>query len=702
MELSGYFAVARRWWWTLLVATWVAAMAGLLVASRIPPTYEAQAQLLVGPINTDADTLKASGQLVQTYAQLAVSTPLLKDTAREIPGLDPAKLASAVRTTASDVTRVLQIRVQDSDPARAAQIANTMSAELIQLTTGATTRPEGQLEVISQAVAPTSPIAPQISLIVLLAMAAGLIGGLVLVILVEYATDMVRDAGDLARLARTDVLATIAFEQRTPGKDPLPVAAAAAPGSANAVAFRLLASKVAVRDGEEPTRTILVTAVGSGDSAVGATGIAAAVAASGRRVVVVDGAADSDITQTLRLGGRSGLREAASADGGASPEPVAGPVGIQIVPSGVDGPVELLPVDRSEAILARLLADHDLVVIDGGAVQRSAGALGWARVADHTVVLVRRSMSRRDELRQAMESLRYVNARISGTVLVQRTAGRGWRSGRTESVVDPSRSARQVTTASNATEAGTSASVATPDVAAPVASPAWPEPRRSSFATEPPRASSAEPVRPIVWSASDTERPVAATSTRPWADVPTRSIADLTSGRTASLEARLAATRPAVTDRDDREDAAAEAPPEPAPTASSSAAPAPSRASRPRRRSDGAPSEPTERTESSGSRTSARSRRRPATPPPSPPADLTPLGPGDEPAAAAPRTRRRARNGADPAPIVTLLPTTRPGVDRSGGRREPAPNRTAPTNEPTAITRPRTPRSAASSPAADR
>ena len=68
MELTGYLAVARRWWWTLLVATWVAAMAGLLVATRITPTYEAQAQLLVGPINTDSDTLRASGLLVQTYA----------------------------------------------------------------------------------------------------------------------------------------------------------------------------------------------------------------------------------------------------------------------------------------------------------------------------------------------------------------------------------------------------------------------------------------------------------------------------------------------------------------------------------------------------------------------------------------------------------------------------------------------------------
>ena len=664
MELSGYFAVARRWWWTLLVATWVAAMAGLLVASRIAPTYEAQAQLLVGPINTDADTLKASGQLVQTYAQLAVSTPLLKSTAQEIPGLDPQKLAASVRTTASDVTRVLQIRVQDSDPARAAQIANTMSDELIQLTTGATTRPEGQVEVISLAVPPTSPIAPQVSLIVLLAMAAGLIGGLVLVILVEYATDMVRDGADLARLARTDVLATVAFEQRTPGKDPLPVAAAAAPGSSNAVAFRQLASKIAVREGDAPTRSILVTAVGSGDSAVGATGIAAAVAASGRRVVVVDGAADSDITQTLRLQGRSGLREAASDEASPAPQPVNGPVGIEIVPSGVEGSVELLPVDRSEAILAALLADHDLVVIDGGAVQRSTGALGWARVADHTVVLVRRSMSRRDELRQAMESLRYVNARISGTVLVQRTTSRGWRRGRSANAADSTRASRPAAAASSATEVGSPPSLSGASPMAPAATTfeARRVARSGPDAADQPQTASA-PVRPIVWSSGNPDRHGAAAPA--WGDVPAAADSERAPARTASLEARLAASRPA----------------------------APAERAIP------------DETPGTGQPAATRTRRRAAARPAATASAPSASAPGDA-TDAAPAARRRKGSAPKAASIVTLLPSAPAGpTDRPAHRRDgSAPSVEVAADPPTEISRvrERAPRTAPRSSAADR
>ena len=429
MELTGYLAVARRWWWTLLVATWVAAMAGLLVATRITPTYEAQVQMLVGPINTDKDTLNASGMLVQTYAQLAISPPLLKSTAQETGGgVDPIKLGQNVRATANDVTRVLTIRVQDPSPDRASQIANLMADELIQLTTGATTRPEGQLEVIGAAVPPITPIAPQVSLIVLLAMAAGLIGGLVLVIVVEYATDTVRDRSDLSRLSGTDVLATIAFDARVPGVSPLPVAEATAPGSLNAVAFRLLASKVAFSESDVPTRTILVAGVGDGDSAVVATGIAAAVAGSGHRAVVIDGSPDGDITASLGLIGRLGLSDVVVRNGiESSSALVEGPAGVRILPRGATGTAELIAVDRAREILDSLLKAVDLVVIDGGAMQRSAGALSWARAAQESILLVRRGTSRREDLRLAVDSLRFVNATIGGTVLVQRSPGRGLR-----------------------------------------------------------------------------------------------------------------------------------------------------------------------------------------------------------------------------------------------------------------------------------
>ena len=84
----------------------------------------------------------------------------------------------------------------------------------------------------------------------------------------------------------------------------------------------------------------------------------------------------------------------------------------------------LVAVEHVRAVLDALLGEADLVVIDGGAIQQSAGALTWARAAEETVLVVRRGSTRREELRLAAESLRFVDAAIGGTVLVQRPSGR--------------------------------------------------------------------------------------------------------------------------------------------------------------------------------------------------------------------------------------------------------------------------------------
>lgn len=402
-------------------------MAGFLIASRIAPTYEAQVQLLVGPINTDGDTLKASGLLVQTYGQLAISATLLKSTAQEAGGIDPAKLAQNVRSSANEATRVLAIRVQDGDPARAASIANLMADELIQLTTGATTRPEGQLEVISAAVPPTTPIAPQVPLIILLAMIAGLVTSLVLVILVEYITDSVRDDNDVARLTGSDVLATLGFHARTPGADPMPVPEAAAPTSAIASAFRILASKVAFAEAGLTTRTIAIVGLGEGDSGLVTTALGAAVAGSGYRVVLIDGSSNADITASFGFGALPGLREAVAGEWKDVRSSLApGPIGLEILPRGLRGSLELVAIDRARELLQALLTDADLVIIDGGAMQRSGAALSWARAAQQTILVARLGTTRRDDLRTAIESLRFVKANLSGAVVMQGSPGRSF------------------------------------------------------------------------------------------------------------------------------------------------------------------------------------------------------------------------------------------------------------------------------------
>jgi non-specific protein-tyrosine kinase len=75
--------------------------------------------------------LLASDQLVQTEAQIAISSPILHDVASHYPGLTVDQLTSATTSTPKLNTQLFEIDVQDPRPTRAAAIANDIANTLI-------------------------------------------------------------------------------------------------------------------------------------------------------------------------------------------------------------------------------------------------------------------------------------------------------------------------------------------------------------------------------------------------------------------------------------------------------------------------------------------------------------------------------------------------------------------------------------------
>ncbi|HET8786888.1 MAG TPA: Wzz/FepE/Etk N-terminal domain-containing protein [Candidatus Limnocylindrales bacterium] len=427
MELSGYLAVARRWWWTLLVATWVAGVSGYVVASQIPPTYEAETQLLVGPYNTDRDTLAAAGDLVQTYSQLVTTTPLLESAIRESgASLTPAQLALATRVTANDTTRFLTIRVQDTNPQMAADLANKLADEITQLASRGTSRPEGQIQPVQFAVPPSDPVAPQKSLIVGLAALAALIGAMVLVMLVEYLSAAVRSEDELTRLTGFPHLGNVDISRSLPSADRGLLDKA--PESASAAAYRLVQAKAAFLERGRAARSIVVVGAGS-DSASSqvAANLAGITARSGRQVVLIDNdGSDGSVTSIYKLGDRTGITDLIDS----SPADVASRLvrvsaNLRVLPYGLSEEGDTIDVERASVILKSLAEIADLVMINGGVLHLSAGALAWAQAADTAILVAVRDQARRDDVEYAAESLRLVGVEVAGTVLAERKRGLG-------------------------------------------------------------------------------------------------------------------------------------------------------------------------------------------------------------------------------------------------------------------------------------
>jgi succinoglycan biosynthesis transport protein ExoP len=428
VEAAGYFSVARRWWWTLLVATGAAALAGFLLASQIAPTYVARVELLVGPYNTDTDTLGASGRLVQTYAELVTTEPLLASAIAEAGAdVSVSALAARTRANANDTTRFLTIDVQDTNPERARDLANALADEISQLASLDTSRPEGQIQVVDAARTPTEPTGPQVPLLVGVAALAALLGALVLMLLIEYFSPKVRTQEDLERVSDVPFLGRLDTVRKTPyGLDQIERLL----GSAAAGGYRMVAAKVAFGEDGDAVRSILIVGTAA-DGVRGqvAANLAAVVADGGRRVVLIDAdPTDAQVTRIFDLQDHPGLADLAEGsvrEVTTSLKRISG--ALRVMPRGTAAGADDIDAATVSAILEMLGESTDLVVVSTGPLHLSASALIWARACDSTMVVGVRDVSRREDVTYGVENLRLVGVQPRGAILAVRRRSFGRR-----------------------------------------------------------------------------------------------------------------------------------------------------------------------------------------------------------------------------------------------------------------------------------
>jgi len=137
-DFRRYLKLLRRWWWLLVLAPLVGAGIGLVVGLWTPRVYQAATYLVINQIanpyapNPNIDLGLSQGAAVQ-YGQLMRTDPFMAEVIQQL-GL-PLTLKEmnekiiAVRVLSG--SQYLLLVVQDTDPARAALIANKMPEILL-------------------------------------------------------------------------------------------------------------------------------------------------------------------------------------------------------------------------------------------------------------------------------------------------------------------------------------------------------------------------------------------------------------------------------------------------------------------------------------------------------------------------------------------------------------------------------------------
>lgn len=133
-----YINMLRRWLWLIILTTLVASAATYWFSLQQTPVYETRVRLIVGPgienLSPDLNALRAGGQLMQTYAELATTRPVLQAIAEDLGiDLNASGLDRRITVRTNQETQILSIIVQHEDPQLAAAIANSAAEMLVRM-----------------------------------------------------------------------------------------------------------------------------------------------------------------------------------------------------------------------------------------------------------------------------------------------------------------------------------------------------------------------------------------------------------------------------------------------------------------------------------------------------------------------------------------------------------------------------------------
>ncbi|MCX6082312.1 MAG: polysaccharide biosynthesis tyrosine autokinase [Chloroflexi bacterium] len=268
---------------------------------------------------------------------------------------------------------------------------------------------------------PREPVSPMTTRNTLLAAFAGVLLAAGVIFLIDMLDDTIRNPDDIRQKFNLPVLGVIASHQIVEGK---PISMDQ-PRSPVAEAFRSLRTNITYASVDIPLRRILVTSSTPQEGKTTISSNLAVVLAQGEKKSVL---IDADmrrptVHEKFGLMNRMGLSSlfVRSLENIPAAIQSASVAGLAIITSGSlpPNPAELLTSRRMKDILDRLNQEYDLIVIDTPPVLTVTDAVALAPELDGVIIVARPGMTKLSALRQTLEQLQTVGARVLGVVLNQ-------------------------------------------------------------------------------------------------------------------------------------------------------------------------------------------------------------------------------------------------------------------------------------------
>ncbi|WP_340536693.1 polysaccharide biosynthesis tyrosine autokinase [Nocardioides sp. GXZ039] len=430
MTLLGFLQLLRKRWVSVLLLAVIFVVGALAVTEALPKRYAAEARSFVSitPSAEDPSTVYQSSQFanqrVKSYT-LLIDSPEILDAVIEDLGLDTTarRLAKDVTLVNPPDTTILTVQAEDSEPAQAAAIANSVSTHLADMIETLETPPSGgtspvQVTLTTPATSPNSPVSPNRNINLALGLLIGLAVGVTVAMAREHLDTTVRTTDDVVALTGQLPLAAVPVDPDAKRTGPLALDTT----SPLLESFRTLRSNLRFSHVDNPPRTMVVcSALSAEGKSTTAQNLAIALAQSGIKVCLVDGdLRRPTIATNLGIEGAVGLTNVLIDEAELKDALTSWHDGLlHVLPAGTipADPPTLLGSEHMRSLLVDLRKIFDYVIIDAPPIIHVSDAAVLADAADGALLVIRSGRSRRDQVASSIEVLATAGARLVGTVL---------------------------------------------------------------------------------------------------------------------------------------------------------------------------------------------------------------------------------------------------------------------------------------------